>query len=75
MRRRIAVLLAMAVMLAMMVAGPALAHGGHTSCQGFGTGIAALAKDAHPFGQNVVSPGPANEDIQGFHATFCEPKS
>jgi hypothetical protein len=34
-----------------------------------------LAQVEQPFGQSVVSPGPANEDIRGLHATFCEPKA
>ncbi len=65
--------LAMASMMAL--AGPALAHGGHTGCGAFGTGVGALAQDERPFGRSVVSPGSASEDIRGFHATFCEPKT
>ncbi len=67
----------MAMMLAAMAAfsGPTFGQEEHTSCKGFGNGVAALAQSEQPFGQNVVRPGPANEDIHGFHETFCEPKS
>ena len=76
-RRRLALLVATALMLAAMLAfiRPTFAQGEHTSCQGFGNGVAALTQIEHPFGQEVVSPGPANEDIHGFHVAFCEPKS
>jgi hypothetical protein len=65
------------MMLAAMLAfsSPTFAQGGHTSCKDFGNGVGALAQSERPFGQNVVRPGPANEDIHGFHETFCEPKS
>ena len=77
MGRRMAVLVTVAAMLAAMLAlgGPTFAHGGHTGCGAFGTGVAALAQSERPFGQNVVSPGPASGDIRGFHAAFCEPKT
>ena len=76
MRTRMAVLATVVAMLAAMLAlgGPALAHEGHAGCGAFGTGVAALAQGERPFGQNVVSPGPASGDIRGFHAAFCEPK-
>jgi len=74
MGRRMAVLAAMLV-ATLALGGPALAHGGHTGCGAFGTGVAALAQSERPFGQNVVSPGPASGDIRGFHAAFCEPKT
>ena len=76
-RKRVAVLVAAAMMLAVMLAfgSPTFAQGEHTSCKGFGNGVAALAQSEQPFGQEVVSPGPANEDIHGFHEDFCEPKS
>jgi hypothetical protein len=75
--KRVAVLVATAMIVASMLAfgSPAFAQEEHTSCQGFGNGVAALTQSEHPFGQEVVSPGPANEDIHGFHVTFCEPKS
>jgi len=75
--RRISVAATVAAMLVAMLAlgGPTFAHEGHAGCGAFGTGVGALAQDERPFGQSVVSPGPANEDISGFHATFCEPKT
>jgi hypothetical protein len=76
--RRLAVLVATAVMLAAMLVfgSPTFAQEDHTSCQDFGNGVAALAQSVQPnFGQAVVIPGPANEDIHGFHLAFCEPKS
>jgi hypothetical protein len=58
-------LAATAMMLAAMLAfsGPTFAQGGHTSCKGFGNGVAELAQSERPFGQSVVRPGPASEDI------------
>ncbi len=67
--------IAATVVAMMALGGPTLAHEGHASCGSFGTGVGALAQAERPFGQNVVSPGPANEDILGFHTTFCEPKT
>ena len=67
---------AAAVTVAMLALGhPTFAHEGHAGCGAFGTGVGELAQAERPFGQSVVSPGPASGDIRGFHATFCEPKT
>jgi hypothetical protein len=76
--KKVAALVATAMIVASMLAfgSPAFAQEEHTSCQDFGNGVAALAQSVQPnFGQAVVIPGPASEDIHGFHVAFCEPKS
>ena len=76
-RKRVAVLVAAAVMmLSMLVASaPAFAQGGHTSCKAFGQETAGLTEVLHPFGQVVSGLAPASGTIHGEQATLCEPKS
>jgi hypothetical protein len=71
--KRIVFVVTAAALLAF--SSPASAHGGHTSCKAFGNGVGELAQSERPFGQSVVRPGPADEGIRGFQATFCQPGS
>ena len=76
-RKRVAVLVAAAMMVLSMLAAsaPTFAQGGHTSCKAFGQGTAGFAKSEHPFGQQVRGLAPANRGVHAEQAAVCEPKS
>ena len=87
-RRRLSLLLAMAVVLAMMLvmAVPGFAQG-HRSCEDFGQAVASNAKDFNNpqnpggFGKANSELAQANDDQPGIgdvvkeqHGSVCEPK-
>lgn len=70
-RRKLAILLAAAMMLASMLAisSPAFAQGG---CQVFGHSVADDAKEFTPLGKNFVSgAAPLADLVHTEHAEFC----
>ena len=70
-RRKLAVLVAAAMMLASMLAisGPAFAQGG---CQTFGHSVADDAKEFRPLGANFVSgAAPLADLVNTEQAQFC----
>ena len=70
-RRRLALLVAGAMMLASMLAisSPASAQGG---CQAFGHSVADDAKEAQPLGQSFVSDAaPLNDEALTEQEQFC----
>jgi hypothetical protein len=70
-RRKLAILLTAAMMLASMLAisSPAFAQGG---CQVFGHSVADDAKEFTPLGKNFVSgAAPLADLVHTEHAEFC----
>ena len=70
MRRRLAVLVAAAMMLASMLAisSPASAQSG---CQAFGTTVASEAQAFGGIGEEVSGFAPANNEVHFFHGVLC----
>ena len=70
-RRRLAVLVATAVMLASMLAisGPASAQGG---CQTFGHFLSSSFQQDRPAGQIVRDLTPFNDEVHDVQAAFCQ---
>lgn len=74
--RRIFLVLAVASVAATMlvVAGPASAQSGHTSCKAFGQNIAELATSlGRAFGQTAAASAPLNDTVDAEQAALCEP--
>jgi hypothetical protein len=75
--KRIFLMLTVTVLLTAMVAfaGPAFAHGNHTSCRAFGQNIAGLATTlGGTFGQTAAANAPLNDTVETEQATLCEPR-
>jgi hypothetical protein len=70
-RRRLAVLVAAAMMLASMLAisGPASAQGG---CQAFGQFVSSTFRQDRPGGQTVRTLAPLNDEVHDVQAASCQ---
>lgn len=83
MKTRIRALIVIAAAAFALFAGsaaPAFAHEGHTSCQGFGTVEAAIARDelftdgTKGLGEFASVLAPVNDEVALFHTLGCTPQ-